>query len=743
MTWNEDEDVPTRVEQEKSPAAELDALDWEEDVETRVTRRAPGEDELARARSSSPPPMPGGGPPPPAAGAPMPAASAPPIPAPSGVMPTARPSARTLVGTGPSRRGEVSGASGPPSAAPTRVGPVIPAPSPSITALSPPPAPVDLGTTLQDARPPEMDLGRTAPEAPPGLLSRPSSDRISAPPPSRRSGPPPLPRAAGSRPSGPPSIRPSTPGTLAGGALPRATPPPMMRRSAPTPVPSAANSSPTLREAPSAALARATASAGTSTEEMPTARIPPASESLPEPATVRRLPSVSAPPPRPRSAAPPSPRPEAGLALPPARMPPVAPVSPTAGAFTLGADFRGEHAPELGGSTPEPTDATTVPQVTTRIELHREVSPRSDGAFRPPPPPPPFQPMVMGDVAIGPGAPAPVPFLSSPPRIPEGLAEGPMAYGQPVVLPSLVPFEPVTEPSGWSKIAALLGALSLVISIGLGAYLLWPRTGQLRVEIADQAGPMGRVEVFVDGQKRCETTPCVVADLVPGGHHVEVGVGDAPRVAVSGEVVAGRERMLRVPLARTAIVKAAGTQPGVKVFVDGKDLGPLPTLVKDVTPGQHRLVFDGGDRYEPLEETIEAVAGQTVDMGNVVLPVKKGLVTVHLDTPGATVLLVAEGERTQKILPGPWPMTLDVQAAQGWKLIARKAGFRELTEPLTFADGNAERTIHVALQDGSSAPAAAAPVAAAPGPARVRAPPRRPQPRCRPPRARHRARRGR
>jgi serine/threonine-protein kinase len=133
----------------------------------------------------------------------------------------------------------------------------------------------------------------------------------------------------------------------------------------------------------------------------------------------------------------------------------------------------------------------------------------------------------------------------------------------------------------------------------------------------------------------------------------------------------------------------------VKVYVDGADQGPLPARVVELAPGTHRLRFSGGERYVSLDRTVDVFGGRIQDIGEIRLPVRLGRITVDVATPGTRVLIVRDGAR--KVMRGPWPMTLDVDATQGWKLQASAPGHRDLVQPLTFADGQPLQTIKIDL----------------------------------------------
>jgi serine/threonine-protein kinase len=648
----------------RPPDAELD---FDEDIETRVVRRAPSEEELSRARSSAPPPpvsepraLPPLSPPP----LPDLMRTAPPAPA-SGerevtVVDRPVPAAEPLAGTGVL----------PPPAAPPRKAPPPPRSSQPDTERRPPaalqvPAPAASDSELSTARraPADSDLdiiqpvsvgAPHTPRVPAAVVSEPSTARR----------PPPLPEAE--------------PSTKRRFDLPlrTRTDPEQRISNLPPPVPPPRASRPTQP--------------GTRPSRLP---LPPVRPLIAITPSAALAPARHEPP----RAAPPPPRTQP-MASPVELARAAAPVS-------VGAP----HTPVPPAPQPPPQRDRFHPTQTTRMPLAArppqpaEAPQAQPGAFAAPafpslPPftPPPFarpQPAALPttDVAV----PFAVPFAAP---LPAPMVPVPGPLPSTIPPPVIRPME-AGEPSGWSKAAAMLGALSLVITVGLGAFMLWPRTGALRVELSGDAGTIGRLEIFVDGHKRCDTAPCVVTDLAPGARNVQIALADGPPVTVSEQVVAGRQTTVVVPVpgSTLATIKATGGQAGVKVFVDGQDHGPLPAQLKDIAPGQRRITFDGGDRYEKAEQTVDVAAGQVLDLGQVVLPVKRGLVTVHLETRGATVMLVAADRKSQKLLPGPWPMTLDVHASEGWRLVASKPGHREMVEELSFADGNAERRIDVDL----------------------------------------------
>ena len=74
----------------------------------------------------------------------------------------------------------------------------------------------------------------------------------------------------------------------------------------------------------------------------------------------------------------------------------------------------------------------------------------------------------------------------------------------------------------------------------------------------------------------------------------------------------------------------------LKLFVDGKEIGPLPQELPDLTPGEHQVKIEGGDRYDVFEKPVSVSADQVTTL-EPKLKVKKGLATIKpgLNADGA------------------------------------------------------------------------------------------------------------
>jgi hypothetical protein len=279
--------------------------------------------------------------------------------------------------------------------------------------------------------------------------------------------------------------------------------------------------------------------------------------------------------------------------------------------------------------------------------------------------------------------------------------------------------------AGGSRAGVILGGLSLIVVIALAVFVLLPKKGHLQVVVTAPGGAtVGKVEIFVNGQKKCDTTPCLVKDLEPGSTIIKGIAPDYPPAEVSVNVEVNKEKMVplelkgaggalagagALPAGATELkIASVDAQKGVKVSVDGTDKGTLPVELRDLSPGSHKLKFDGGERYDKLEQSVDLSAGQSKDLGAIKLKVLKGQVTLELATAGANVTLVRQGSDNKKVekkLPdlSKAPVTMEIDPTENWKLVASKKGFQEFTQELNFEDGQAEKKIKIELSAESKA----------------------------------------
>jgi serine/threonine-protein kinase len=254
----------------------------------------------------------------------------------------------------------------------------------------------------------------------------------------------------------------------------------------------------------------------------------------------------------------------------------------------------------------------------------------------------------------------------------------------------------VRPPQNRTMLFAALGVAGVVAIAG--ALFLPSHPGRVVINVTDaQGGAVNHVEIFVDGRKQCDTAPCIVDQVAAGPHDVKLladGFEAPPVQTVTVESRKDVTAAFSLGSSAGTGIRVGGTQPGVKLYVDDKESGPLPQELRDLTPGDHIIKVAGSERYQPLEKHVSVERQKIQDLGTVTLKVLKGKATISLGTPGARVFLVSGSDRRE--LP-MLPISVDIDTAKSWALEATRPGYLEYRESIAFDDGQAERTYVVSL----------------------------------------------
>jgi hypothetical protein len=159
---------------------------------------------------------------------------------------------------------------------------------------------------------------------------------------------------------------------------------------------------------------------------------------------------------------------------------------------------------------------------------------------------------------------------------------------------------------------------------------------------------------------------------------------------------------LATPSSGTGI-KVSAEGRGLKLFIDGKEIGPLPQEDRTMRPGTHKVRIEGGERYELYEKDVTVEPEQMVTL-EPKLKVKKGLATIKLgdNAEGARVTLV-EGDQRRPI--PRFPIAVELEAEKSYSIVAEKKGYARFEKRIDFEDGQAEKTFVIDMSSGSSDPA--------------------------------------
>lgn len=254
---------------------------------------------------------------------------------------------------------------------------------------------------------------------------------------------------------------------------------------------------------------------------------------------------------------------------------------------------------------------------------------------------------------------------------------------------------------GESKRALYIATGVTVLVVGTLLYFLFGRTGGLTVTIAGPGGrPVDGVQVVVDDVKRCDNSPCRIDGLAPGAHILKASAkGYQETAAQAISVSAGEQTTQNISLSagggETSIrVSAVGS--GLKLYIDGQEIGELPATAKNVASGSHVVRVAGNERYEPWEEKITVDDGEKKTLGPLKLRVLKGLATFKAGpgADGARVLL--DGRLVPEL-----PSTIEVPAGKQLTLVASKSGFSTYKRMVSFDDGVAEKTFEITMAEGN------------------------------------------
>jgi eukaryotic-like serine/threonine-protein kinase len=482
---------------------------------------------------------------------------------------------------------------------------------------------------------------------------------------------------------------------------------------------------------------------------------------------LKPLPTASLPPPPPRkvSLAPPPLPPSQHHPLPPPGGAAAAASRPSAAGVPVAPPGpRGSGGAEVDMDWDD-DEKTTVFERQGMDDLEALAQPKLPRGMSLPPPPPPSRGTLAGPAGLPGHGVAPPPFavpgrasVPAPPGAPA--ASAPPSLGRmtpaagsgrvrvPGAFPpqSPVPSQParvslpaptvVPHDLGGTDLEALARpapkrrskSVFLVLLAGLAAagYFAYPRSGKVLI-VATGVGskPLDKVTILVDGATLCESSPCTL-DLPKGAHSIRASAeGYAPQEQGTA-VRSGEETVVNFKLDRASAgtgMKVSGKQDGVELFVDGREIGPLPQEIKDLAPGTHKVVVKGSDRYAPDERTVSLVAEEIKDLGSVSLKVVRGLATFELRTPGAKVTLVSGNER-RKLTDFAQPV--EIETAKNWSVEATKVGYDDFRLPIKF-DDRADKTFVIVLSAKTQAAAVAAPeprpVAPGPRPAPAPEPP--------------------
>lgn len=356
-------------------------------------------------------------------------------------------------------------------------------------------------------------------------------------------------------------------------------------------------------------------------------------------------------------------------------------------------------------------------------------------------PPASTAPDTLSSSGAGPAAPAAaIPAVTA---VPLSSAAAPASAAAPVAAAPVAAAAPVVIKEEKSKTPLFLLVGGLIALAAGGYYFLnKPDTGSLVIRVA---GPQGRavgdVSILVNNEERCTQSPCIVEGLTGGKSHI-VQVKAPGYAAPAGEAVkvtAGEETPLRIDLSPASVgtgIRVSSQVTGLRLLVDGKEVGPLPQELTDLQPGAHTIEVSGNPYFAPFTKKVDVPLDEIVEI-NPTLQFVKGQITVELgnNAQGAKIWLRGDGE-DKALHRLTLPQSISIPADKKMTLVAEKKGFNNYVQEIQLSADEPEKTYRISLvEEGRSAatpparptptpaPAATAPPATTGTPAPTSSPP--------------------
>ena len=137
-----------------------------------------------------------------------------------------------------------------------------------------------------------------------------------------------------------------------------------------------------------------------------------------------------------------------------------------------------------------------------------------------------------------------------------------------------------------------------------------PRKGE--GELVVQSRPVA-ARVSIDGEER-GVTPLTIA-LPSGAHVLEVQSGKSEPRVIPLTIQAGVQTAQYIELQNVALtggLEIRSEPAGAKVTIDGQARGSTPVTIRDLAPGDHQIVLEGGGRK--VTQAVRIDAGITAQL---------------------------------------------------------------------------------------------------------------------------------
>jgi len=265
---------------------------------------------------------------------------------------------------------------------------------------------------------------------------------------------------------------------------------------------------------------------------------------------------------------------------------------------------------------------------------------------------------------------------------------------------------PLPAPTETKKTTLFIGA-GTVAALALGGFLLFGGSSPAAM-VVSVAGPGGKavpgVKVLLDGEVKCEDSPCKISELEPGSYVIKaVASGYAEMAGQAHQLASGEDKAVNIELLPGAAtgVKVSAPATGLSLTVDGKKIGSLPQDLIELGPGDHKIEVSGSEFFDAYETTVSVREGEIASL-DPALKLKKGQVTVKLDDSAedAKVFLLVDGKRRplDRIVEKGAPLILPVDGKR-YEIVATKKGYEDFEQALEFTVNEPVKTVTISMDE--------------------------------------------
>ena len=196
-------------------------------------------------------------------------------------------------------------------------------------------------------------------------------------------------------------------------------------------------------------------------------------------------------------------------------------------------------------------------------------------------------------------------------------------------------------------------------------------------------------QVLVNGEL-LGTTPLVDQELAAGEYQITLSqeryLPSEQSLVVEGKHVKQAVEAMLAPA--WADVTVSTTPEGAQVLVDGQPVALTPTTI-EVLQGERNIALQRAG-FKDWNQQLEIVAGQSVELPNLVLDPVDGLIRVSSEPSGANVTI-------NSVFRGKTPIALEVEPDETHQIQLFKSGFHSAKRSLRI-DSGTEENLQVRLK---------------------------------------------